>query len=135
MADQTAALPEGVQKVSPEFMELTQEIDRVGDQIDAHKAELKRLRPEYKAILDRATVYMRDKNIPRCDTATGRSNIGVVKQTTQKSISKDMIMHSISRVFPASTEEERQVVWNEINAQRAKEQTFTIRRSLNAPAE
>jgi hypothetical protein len=117
-------------EVTPEFLKLTEELDKIGDKLDALKAEQNKLKPAYKEISEKVTDYIVKNNLPRLDSATGRSSLGRHKKKQQHALNKSIVQQAVKKVIPAATEAQLEQLWPVINELRFKGHIFVLDRKV-----
>lgn len=117
-------------EVTPEFLELTKELDKLGDKLDTLKAEQNKIKPAYKEVSQKVTDYIVQHNLPRLDSASGRSSLGRHKKKQQHALNKTLLQQAVKKVIPAATEAQLEQLWPVINELRFKGHIFVLDRKV-----
>lgn len=125
-----SAQQEITQEVTPEFLEQTRKYDEIGHELDGLNARAKELKQEYKAIEENIAKYMIEKDLPRLETATGRSTVGRVQRVKQGSINEQLVATAARNV--GVPEEVANKIWGEMKRIRPKEKFVKIHRIVLA---
>lgn len=116
--------------VTPEFLKLTEQLDTIGDKMDLHKAEINKLKPAYKDVSSKVTDYIVKNNLPRLDSASGRSSLGRHKKKQQSALNKALVQQAVKKVIPDATEAQLEQLWPVINELRFKGHIFVLDRKV-----